>query len=305
MKLEINGYYDFEVLKESSNMDKDYSIIRDTFGRTHYYPKYISDSRISLYVTEERNGKYFFSKELKKNKSVTKLHSNNYELNKIYPFKFDGTTRYSNILDKKEYEVINLIDINHPEKKLMTNALYWQLSDNFSCDIILCEVVKKFEENDKIQVKQSLINLKHPYFEINKEYKFQSIDNDEKEIGNDYIKLKGEDGIVHKLHKPFYMNDDFSYSYRFFGINKAGKLIFRQFVNFESIVKYRALKRLTYDKFRTIDDNPILTKMFEDYDCYQNLWIISFCNFLEEEFSKSISKGDFEESLIFIEVLFY
>lgn len=303
MKLEINGFYEFEVLKESSNKEKDYSIIRDVFGKTHYYPKYLLVSKISLYVIEKKNGKFFFSTELKKNKLGTNLYSNNYELNKIYPFKYEGTNRYCSIADKKEYEVVNLIDINHPDKKLTAKALYWQLSDKFSFDIILCEVVKKFPEIDKIQVKQSYLNLKHPFFEINKEYKFYSLDNHLNEIENNYIKLLGEDGIVHKLHTPFYTNDDLSYSYRFFGINKAGNLIFRQFVNFESIVKYRALKRLTYDKFRTIEDNPILTKMFEDYDCYQNLWIISFCNFLEEEFSKSIFKGDFEESLIFIEVL--
>jgi predicted RNA-binding protein with RPS1 domain len=307
MILEKNKTYNFNVIERGINSDgKTFSIIEDAFSKTHFYPKNFSENSIDLTVTEVKNEngkiKYIF-KEIEPIFNSTNF---NYEIGKIYPFKFlKIETKYGDkpsILNSR----LLLVDLNNDTLLYYVDLFEWQLSSKYNPEIILCEVKNISIQKKTIKLKQSIKNLLHPVFEKKKEYDFEFIKDFEPEIDGKksaFVIVKGIDNYSYKLFKPF--NHEITLNkikYTFNGINNYGALIFRQFVPFEKIVKYRALKRLTYNKFRDIIDNPIITKMFNDYDNKENLWIISFCNILEDEFSKNIKLFEFEQALIYVEV---
>lgn len=310
MVLEKNKIYKFNVIERGTNTDdKAYSIIEDIFGKTHYYPKNIIEDDVDLVVIDIKKEtgkiKYIFKKVETAFPDST-FNSQNYEIGKIYPFKF---LKIETKLDEKpstSNSRLLLVDLNDDSINYFVNLFEWQLSQLYNPEIILCEVKNINIDKKLITLKQSIKNLFHPIYERKKEYEFEFIREFEPEIDgkkSSFVIVKGIDNYTYKLFKPFKGDESTNkIKYTFNGINNYGSLIFRQFVPFEKIVKYRALKRLTYNKFRDIEDNTIISKMFNDYDNKENLWIISFCNILEDEFSKSIKLFEFEQALIYVEV---
>lgn len=307
MKLKKNNVYQFSVIEKGVNhLGKDYCIIEDIYSNTHYFPKKIESEFIKLLVkgsVKEKNNdkiKYLFSEVISPNEDSQKFDQ--FEIGNTYPFKFVGIES-----DKKNNEInvsnsrMLLTDLNDPKKKYSTKLFEWQLSISDHPEIILCEIC---EENNKIFLRQSIKNLTHPIFIKGKEYEFQIELKPNEDFSSPFVYAKGVNNQFYRLVRP-YSEDNLlnRVKYIFNGFNSNGSLLFRQFVPFEKIVKYRALKRLTYSKFRDIDNNPIISKMFEDYDNKENLWIISFCNILEDELEKSLDALEYEQALIYVEVL--
>lgn len=310
MSLKKNNIYSFKVIERGINPEgKKFCIIEDNSKKTHYYPKNFTEDSVELLVSDikRENGKtkYLF-KEIENIFNGNTVNSHDYEIGKIYPFKFSKIETKNDEKPTISNSRILLIDLNDDLLKYYVIPFEWQLSENYNPEIILCEIKNLNREENTIILKQSIKNLVHPVFERKKEYEFEFIKDFEPEVDgkkSPFVLVKGIDNYTYKLFKPF--NDDLhlkKIKYTFTGINNYGAIIFRQFVTFEKIVKYRALKRLTYNKFRDVEDNPIITKMFNDYDNKENLWIISFCNILEEEFSKNIKLFEFEQALIYVEV---
>lgn len=169
----------------------------------------------------------------------------------------------------------------------------------------------KFEKNieGKLDFVQDYENVIHPFFEYGKEYEFIFLrfDND-----SNRIIIRGLDGCTYMTFLPFNLQQSTitekeSIKYVYKGIKSdSGNPILKNFIQFEDIIKkYRALKRLTFDSIyrdSNIDD-PLILKFRADYDDFQNLWIISFCEILREKIKTAINNKDFDTSLIFIDVL--
>lgn len=307
MELEIDKIYTFKIVEQKvTTTGKIYTLIEDEFGNTHTFPIHLKGNKINLKVIEKKERKYLFSicndLETKHKFDVTK-----FQVGKTYGFKFLEIETIPEEKATVKNSRLVLTD-NDGFVKFKIPIFHWQLSPLYTPNVIFCEVTKIDAEKKLLFLKQSVNNLKHPFFEKGKEYDFSFVRYDNEDYNSDkpksHVIVRGIDELEYKLLKPFdEFDENEKIKYYFDGINQSGSLYFRQFVPFEKIVTFRALKRLTYDIFRDIKDNPIITKIFEDYDNKQNLWILSFCNVLEEELDKSVGNEQFEQALIYVEVL--
>lgn len=186
-------------------------------------------------------------------------------------------------------------------------GLSWQKKYKNKITDIFC--TKSDRDKKLVQV---FSKQQHPYFEPKHTYEF--IIKDELEGSNNKILVIGPDKCLYVINRPFiFFNKPLPVNTKirlvYLGLNKSFGLIkTKYFITFDDIIKnFRALKRITFDAFRKElkegDDESILAKMFSDYDSYENLWIISFCEVLRKKIDHSLIEKDFETALIFIDVL--
>lgn len=183
----------------------------------------------------------------------------------------------------------------------------WQKKHKNEIIDIFC--VKSERENKLIQV---FSKQQHPYFETQQPYEF--VVKWEIEQNENKIVVQGPDKCFYVINRPFvFYNKSLPTDSRiklvYRGLNEwYGNIKTKYFVTFEDIIpNFRALKRITIDAFRKElkegEEESLLSKLFADYDSYENLWVISFCEVLRRKMESSLRERDFETALIFIDVL--
>lgn len=285
MTLEIDKLYTFTVVEELEY--KDAVIIKDEFGQTHYYPyKYTLGETIQLMVVKFENGKYFFSpyREIPQY-LIGSVHT--FEVLKFFRSK-NGVPLFE-VLDKDK------------GVSAIVKAFDDQLPPNMP-NTVLCKVVDVDPISKRVKIYQTNISG-DSIFQDGESYDFSYIG--KSEHNNDYIEVKGIDGKIYSLIHPLKLrrdelkhNDIIRYVCSFEnGISK-----FRYFVRFEDIIKYRVLKNNTFEALKN-SVGDIAKKLYKDYSSQNNLWILSFCSLLQEEYNISISNKEYERALMLGEVL--
>lgn len=181
---------------------------------------------------------------------------------------------------------------------------YYNIGDNIKYSLSVDGKIEQLYKKDM-----------HPIFEISKTYIFKFIDS---ELNNEnQIIVEGPDSCIYRIFSPFVFNnrqplESIEFKLVYLGINeKNGSIITRYFISFEDIITdFRALKRLTFDAFinSKIDsdkvvESELIKKFKNDYNNFENLWIISFCELLRNKINSTLISRDFSEALIFIDVL--
>lgn len=278
MALEIDKVYNFTVVEELENNDA--VIIEDEFGQTHYYPKkYSVNDTLQLKVIKIDNGKHFFNRHQDIPQYVVgELHS--FEVLEL-------------IFSKSGMPLFKVID---RENNYITTvrAFEDQLPPNTPTSV-LCKIIDV--DKNKVIIFQDCI------FQDAESYDFSYIGKSSHDTN--YIDVKGIDGKTYSLIKPLIIgkeelkeNDIIKYVCDF----KSGVLRFRYFIRFEDIIKYRILKQNTFESLKS-SEFDISEKLYKDYNAQNNLWILSFCSLLQEEYSASISSKEYERALMLGEVL--
>ncbi len=238
----------------------------------------------------------------------------NYQRNEVPYFKNDGTYKFEtvNSYPTKNRNDLAILIIKYRDLFFEITIPIWQHYNLKSYPFVNCEVSENGEK-----ISQIYNELQHPFFVIGKIYSFQILEHPENK--KNFLLVLGEDNCEYSVIRPFIISINSLekgdvVKLVFKGLTKDyGSLITKFFVPFEYIIRdFRALKRITFDAFRKelkdeeskdSSETEFLKKLYDDYDNFENLWVISFCEVLRDKIKITLLGRDFEEALIFIDVL--
>ena len=288
MKLEKGKIYDFTVVEKA--LDKKSVFIQDEFGNKHYYPRLFEIGiKIKLKILNIDETRKCFFQELR--------DYSKYKVSEIY--EFDVIELVSKNKDNYYFKVID------SESKLISTvkAFKSQLPPNKIPQKLMCKVIEIDTANDRFIIHQFDSMPFQTIFEDGEFFDFKYIEISDSDP--DYIIVKGIDGKLHSLLKPFGTNvsilkenDIIKYVCK----HELGIVKFRYFITFEDIIKYRILKQNTFDALKN-SNSPLAIKLYTDFNSKSNLWILSFCKLLQDEYRDCIEKDEYEKALMYGEVL--
>lgn len=289
MELQKGKIYNFTV--DELILEKKAIILKDDYEQKHYFPRLLDlGSFIKLKVCAiDQYGKYHF-KELQ--------DYSFYNKNQVY--KFDVISKFNIKSSDKVY--FSLFD-KTTDVSSVVRAYPNQLTPNEIPKFVFCKVIDIDQENNELILNQVTSPQDNIIYKDGEFYEFTYIGPNEDDTN--FINVKGIDGKVLSLNKPLNtsktdlkINTPIKYVCQMVNM----KLRFRSFVTFDDIIKYRILKQNTFDSFKN-SESPLAMKLYEDFDKKNNLWILSFCKVLEDEYKKSINKDEYEKALMYGEVL--
>lgn len=182
-------------------------------------------------------------------------------------------------------------------------AFMSQLPPNEVPKTLRCKVISVDQATNVLKLHQFFEDDYDSVYQDGEFYEFTYVEQDSED--NALIKAKGIDGKIYTLIQPFgslkrkfEKNDVIKY------VCQKGKdcLRFRPFVTFNDIIKYRILKQNTFDALKNSDSEYAL-KLYKDFNAKNNLWVLSFCKLLQEQYKISIEKDEYEKALMYGEVL--
>jgi len=289
MELQKGKIYNFTV--DELILEKKSVILKDDYEQKHYFPKLLdlgSFIKLKVYGIDQY-GKYHF-KELQ--------DYSFYNKNQVY--KFDVISKFNIKSSDKVY--FSLFD-KTTDVSSVVRAYPNQLSPNEIPKFVFCKVIDIDQENNELILNQVTSPQDNIIYKDGEFYEFTYIGPNEDDTN--FINVKGIDGKILTLNKPFNtsktdlkINTPIKYVCQMVNM----KLRFRSFVTFDDIIKYRILKQNTFDSFKN-SESPLAIKLYEDFNKKNNLWILSFCKVLEDEYKKSINKDEYEKALMYGEVL--
>jgi predicted RNA-binding protein with RPS1 domain len=288
MIIEKGKIYEFTVIEKSKNSNS--VIIQDEFGEKHIYRKRIDIGlKIRLKIRSiDQFGKCLFS-ELR--------DYSKYKISQIYEFEVIET------VSKSDDNYFFLIKDIENDFVTTVKAFNHQLPPNKAPKNLFCKVVEINLDEDRFILHQVESKTNLLIFQDGEFYEFKYVGINLKEPK--YIFVKGIDGKIYTLIKPLSTdifalkeNDIIKYVCQY----NNEILKFKYFVTFEDIIKYRILKQNTFDALKNSNSQHAI-KLYEDFNKKNNLWILSFCKLLHDEYRVSFDKDEYEKALMYGEVL--
>lgn len=201
--------------------------------------------------------------------------------------------------------------VKYEDELLLTKCFSWQLMDNYKAPgALLCYRDSiGTEKNTLIQVGGE--HLVHPTYELEGEYPFLVVSINKIMPYDNEIKLllRGQDNIDYSIHYFTSRFDNFEKDKeiicKYQGITKSGDLRLiprRKFFSIEDVLGDLTLAKAAFYSLENYS-NPITKKLSDEYNKKENIWILTYCNFLSEKIYELLNNFAFTEASLFVDAI--
>ncbi len=199
-------------------------------------------------------------------------------------------------------------NVKFEEELFFVKCFSWQLLEKYETPVkILCyKNSYGTGKNELIQVGGQ--HLVHPYYKNGYEYPFliDDIEITQPSTNEVMLILSGKDNIQSSIYHRLSRFDDLEKGQeilcKYLGISKTGELHIipkRKFIPIEEVLDDIKLAKSTFYNLENYCD-PNIKKLFLEYEKKENIWILTYCNFLQKKIISLLENMAFSDVDLYV-----